>query len=75
MSTKDKTGDRLVASIRRTRAGAQAGTAGGTATAKESAPRRAAGSKAATSTKKTVSRASGVATTGSYQSAGRVWPD
>ena len=75
MTTKDKTGDRLVASIRRTRAGAEKPIE---ETSQQSAmPRKAtapAKEGAASPEKKRAAKQPGGAK-GKYQSAGRVWPD
>ena len=82
MTTKDKTGDRLVASIRRTRAGAEG--AGETATSASPAPKKAAAKKAAprkaapaNTAKPARKRAEPKPDTGrdSYHSGRRVWPD
>ncbi len=73
MTTKDKTGDKLVASIRRTKAGAT--KTGGEPKAEPAAPRR----KTAAATKPAPARRP--AATGKkpprdpYQYHGRVWPD
>lgn len=72
MSSRDKTGDRLVASIRKTKAGAA--TAG---EAPKTAPRRRrATSRAPSEAKKTTPKPSVNANANdSYRSVGRVWPD
>ncbi|MCG6966136.1 MAG: hypothetical protein LJE59_06475 [Chromatiaceae bacterium] len=68
MSGNDKTGDRLVASIRKTKAGAQ--TAQGEVPAAAGKRRRAA---ATVPTAK--ARADAVTRAGTYQHGRRVWPD
>ena len=75
MSTKDKTGDRLVASIRRTRAGAEK-------PAEKASPRSATTRKARAPAKKAAARPARKSAVeqpsgaqASYQSGGRVWPD
>ena len=82
MTSRDKTGDKLVASIRKTKAGStQTATTSSTTPAK---PRRAASTakaqpkatpkaKSASPVKRRPSAAKKSA--GSYQSTGRVWPD
>jgi hypothetical protein len=72
MTTTDKTGEKLVASIRRTRKGA-AGSNGGTATAKTAAPRQSAARSTPPAKSAAVKRSAGGADR--YQSSGRVWPD
>ena len=72
MTTTDKTGEKLVASIRRTRKGA-AGSNGGTATAKTPAPRQSAARRSPPARSTAVKRTAGGADR--YQSSGRVWPD
>lgn len=65
MTTQDRTGDKLVASIRKTKAGAgESPAAKPVPTARRRAPakRESVGRKEA-------------AATGGYQSPGRVWPD
>lgn len=75
MTTKDKTGDRLVASIRRTRAGA--GKPAGEASQRPATTRKTrapAKKSTATSVKKsTVEQANGAQA--NYRSGCRVWPD
>lgn len=67
MTTQDKTGDKLVASIRKTKAGA-AGTTPPATRKKTAATRRTAAKPQAT-------EKSATAGTAGYQSPGRVWPD
>lgn len=81
MTTKDKTGDRLVASIRRTRAGidksAEASAPAEAAPPLPAAPPKAkapAKKRAATPPKQRAAKRIGGAP-GNYQSRGRVWPD
>jgi hypothetical protein len=72
MTTSDKTGEKLVASIRRSRKAA-AGTTGDTAADKTPAQRQAAARTSPPVKSKTVSGpAEG---TDRYQSCGRIWPD
>jgi hypothetical protein len=81
MTTKDKTGDRLVASIRRTRAGSEKPT-------EVAAPVEKASRRSVTPRKATPAAKKGAAKSvqqpatkqparvqGNYQSGGRVWPD
>jgi hypothetical protein len=68
---KDKTGDRLVASIRKTRAGAAGKTAAGAAAAPAS-ERRAPQTRAAGAKEQAVQEAY---SRDSYQYGRRVWPD
>ncbi len=89
MTTKDKTGDRLVASIRRTRAGtdkpAEASASAEAAPPPPPAPPKAKASakkRAATPAKPVATRPSKQRAAkrtggapGNYQSRGRVWPD
>lgn len=72
MTTNDKTGDRLVASIRRTKAGAgkPAEPPAETASAAKATPAKTAKAPA----KKAAAGSAG-ARSGNYQSGGRVWPD
>lgn len=72
MTTKDRTGDRLVASIRRTRAGAEKSTDESVA-AKDS-PKPAPARRTRSSAGKGAARKADAARD-SYQSGGRVWPD
>jgi hypothetical protein len=72
MTTTDKTGEKLVASIRRTRKGA-AGSTGDTSTAKPPAPRHAAARSSPPAKSGTVRRTADG--TDRYQSSVRVWPD
>jgi len=75
MTTKDKTGDRLVASIRRTRAGAE--KPAGEASQRPAAPRKAGAAvkkRAARPARKSAVKQPDSARAG-YQSGGRVWPD
>ncbi|MGR8919634.1 MAG: hypothetical protein ACU85V_08445 [Gammaproteobacteria bacterium] len=81
MITKDKTGDRLVASIRRTRAGSEKPTEVA-APVEEPSRRSATPRKATAAAKKGAAKsakqrapkqAGGVQD--NYQSGGRVWPD
>lgn len=80
MTTEDKTGDKLVASIRKTKAGAAGAAAAeekATATepaAEKPAPRRRAAPKARVKATNP-SGAAKQAVSGSYQSPGRIWPD
>jgi hypothetical protein len=81
MTTKDKTGERLAASIRRTRAGSEkpteAAAPAGAASQRSAKPRKGgAGAKkaAATPAKKRALKQAGTAQD-NYQSGGRVWPD
>ena len=69
MTTTDKTGEKLVASIRRTRKGA-AGSNGAIATAKSPAPRQAAAGSKSTARRRPTGDGRD-----RYQSSGRVWPD
>jgi hypothetical protein len=75
MTTKDKTGDRLVASIRRTRAGAEkpAGAASRRSPATRKA--RAPANKSATGPAKKTTAKQPDGVQANYQSGGRVWPD
>jgi hypothetical protein len=73
MTMKDKTGDRLVASIRRTRAGIDK-SAEASAPAEAAPPLPAAPPKAKAPAKKRAAKRTGGAP-GNYQSRGRVWPD
>jgi hypothetical protein len=75
MTTKDKTGDRLVASIRRTRAGA--GKPVEEASQHSAMPRkaRAPAKKGAASPGKNRAGKQPDAAQANYQSDGRVWPD
>jgi hypothetical protein len=74
MTTKDQTGDRLVASVRRTRAGAEQTT--GKQAAAKGAPRRTATTgKATTPAQGAVTRTDSALSRDSYQSGDRVWPD
>jgi hypothetical protein len=76
MTTEDKTGDKLVASIRKTKAGAATTEkpAVSQPAAEKPAPRRRAAPKA-----KAKAAASGGSAkrsdAGSYESPGRIWPD
>jgi hypothetical protein len=81
MTTKDRTGERLVASIRRTRAGSGKPTEAAAPAAEGSqrsvTPRKAAAPAKqgpATPAKKRAAKQTGGAQ-GNYQSVGRVWPD
>ena len=81
MTTKDKTGDRLVASIRRTRAGSEK-PAEAAAPAGKAPPRAATPRKTGTAAQKGAARPAKIraakqpgAAQGNYQSGGRVWPD
>ena len=67
MTTQDKTGDKLVASIRKTKAGAGASSG----TTKAAPARRRTTPKA---NKESPASADAAVASG-YQSAGRVWPD
>jgi hypothetical protein len=78
MSSQDKTGDKLVASIRKTKAGAsaQSADAGAVAASEKTPPaskavpkKKVVRKKAAAAPKKSTSAKP------TYQSAGRVWPD
>jgi hypothetical protein len=73
MTTKDKTGDKLVASIRRTKSGAGTGTTAAKTTAAAPAKKRA--SKRRVSAKTAPAKQATAKSGDSYQSAGRVWPD
>lgn len=83
MTTKDKTGDRLVASIRRTRAGtdkpaeAAPPPPAAPAKAKAAAKKRAATPAKPAAAKPPTQRAAKPTggAPGNYQSRGRVWPD
>jgi len=68
MTIKDKTGDRLVASIRRTKAGAEKA-------AEDAAVPAAPPAKTATAPAKKSTAQSAVVAGDNYQSGGRVWPD
>jgi hypothetical protein len=72
MTTTDKTGEKLVASIRRTRSGASKST-GGTKTAKTPAQRQSAVRSSSPAKFTTVKRTADGADR--YQSSRRVWPD
>jgi hypothetical protein len=72
MTTTDKTGEKLVASIRRTRGGA-AESNGGTKTAKTPARRKPAARSSSPAKSRTVKRIEDGAVR--YQSSRRVWPD
>ena len=72
MTTTDKTGEKLVASIRRTRGGA-AESNGGTKTAKTPTRRQAVAKNSSPATSTTVKRMAERAD--HYQSSRRVWPD
>jgi hypothetical protein len=81
MTTKDKTGDRLVASIRRTKAVAEKPTEAAAPAAEASqrsvTPRKAgapAKEGAAKPARKRAAKQTGGAQ-GNYQSGSRVWPD
>ena len=68
MTDKDKTGDQLVASIRKTKRSAAA--------SKKTAARRAPAKVKATPAKTTLRQEKqAAATSGNYQSVRRVWPD
>lgn len=72
MTTEDKTGDKLVASIRKTKAGATASAQPDNAKPANPAPRKkAAAKRAVKSDTSTKSAPEG----GQYQSVRRVWPD
>jgi hypothetical protein len=72
MTTEDKTGDKLVASIRKTKAGATGNDPGDTAKPSTPTTRKKTAAKRATAkTESTRSERGG----GQYQSEGRVWPD
>jgi hypothetical protein len=81
MTTKDKTGDRLVASIRRTKAVTEKPTEAA-APAEQASPRSVTPRKAsapakegpAMPAKRRAAKQTGGAQ-GNYQSGGRVWPD
>ena len=72
MTTSDKTGEKLVASIRRTKASAAA--AGDPAVAKKPTTSQEAGGKTSTTDATTVAPETNMSRD-RYQSAGRVWPD
>lgn len=73
MTTKSKTGDKLVASVRRTKAAAQETNSDQATTTKPSTPRKtAAGDK---SPQRTEASQKPSKAEDSYQSKGRVWPD
>ncbi|MCP5298207.1 MAG: hypothetical protein H6953_16770 [Chromatiaceae bacterium] len=72
MTTKDQTGDKLVASIRRTKAGAA--KAGDTAPPAKPAARRPP-TKTAQAPKRATAATRRTATADPYQSGGRIWPD
>ena len=72
MTTTDKTGEKLVASIRRTRSGASKSN-GGTKTAKTPARRQPAARRSSPTKYMTVKRTADGGDR--YQSSGRVWPD
>jgi hypothetical protein len=72
MNAEDKTGDKLVASIRKTKAGV-GNAAGDTETKPAPAPRRRSAAKPKPAAPKR-DDAPGSVTPG-YQSPGRVWPD
>ncbi len=73
MTTKDTTADKLVSSIRKTKAGATAATT--TTTAPKTAAKKTAAKK--TAAKKTPSKAPSQKKVlmDTFQSSGRVWPD
>lgn len=89
MTTKDRTGDRLVASIRRTRAGAEkpeaqaaqaaadkdSDKAGGKVNDKPATPRRRTGSGKPRSSQRNRAAPDAGAAQDSYRSVKRVWPD
>ena len=67
MTDKDKTGDQLVASIRKTKSSAAA--------SKKTAVRRAPAKAKTSPAKAVVPKEEPAVRTNNYQSAGRVWPD
>jgi hypothetical protein len=72
MTTEDKTGDKLVASIRKTKAGAAGNDQADPAKPSTPATRKkTAARRAPTKTESARSESGG----GQYQSEGRVWPD
>lgn len=74
MTTADKTGDKLVQSIRKTKAGAAATASKPSApTTRKKAQTRKASTKAAA--KPPVKRKTASAATDPYQAGQRVWPD
>jgi hypothetical protein len=68
MTVSDKSSDKLVASIRKTKSAAATGSK--KPAAKKAVKKRAVPTKAATGVKSTVKQSSDT-----YQSQGRVWPD
>jgi len=80
MTSKDKTADQLVASIRKSKTGTVAQKTQARSTAKKAPARRAAAKPAASTPKKatarTPARSTGNGTSsGSYSHGRRVWPD
>jgi hypothetical protein len=75
MTTKDKTGDRLVASIRRTRAGAEKPAEEASQPPATTRKSRAPAKKAAARPVKKLAVEQPNAAQANYQSGGRVWPD
>jgi hypothetical protein len=78
MSSQDKTGDKLVASIRKTKAGANAqppSASSEPASARPSAATKPATKKKVVRKKATAAPKKAPAAAPSYQSSGRVWPD
>jgi len=74
MTTKSKTGDRLVASVRRTKATAQDTDSDQATTTKPSTPRKAPAASDKSPRRTQASKKTSTAQD-SYQSVGRVWPD
>lgn len=73
MSTKDNTGDKLVASIRRTKAGTAGTTAADTSAAKK--PARKPPASKASAKPKPATKSKPAVNSDAYQAARRVWPD
>jgi hypothetical protein len=75
MTTKSKTGDRLVASVRRTKETAQDTKSDQAATTKPSTPRKTAAAGDKSPQRSRASKKPSKSQDDSYQSQGRVWPD
>jgi hypothetical protein len=75
MTSKDKTADQLVASIRKSKTGTVARKNQARSTAQKAPARRAAKPAAATRKKGAARTATGAAGSGGYSHGRRVWPD
>ena len=77
MTTQDKTGEKLVQSIRKTKStGGAAGSTTGSATASKGAAAKSTGAKPTAASKKVAAKPkAAAAATNGYQSGQRVWPD